>query len=48
MSRSKKIFALLGLCFVLAALLVTVDIMQRTSRPGKRKHLPSVIFKKHK
>jgi hypothetical protein len=44
-NRNKKILLAFALVFTSAVLFATYDIMNRTSRPGAKKHLPHSILK---
>ncbi|GAB5522990.1 MAG: hypothetical protein Roseis2KO_08620 [Roseivirga sp.] len=44
MKRSKKIFVVVGVLFVLGVCAVTYDIFTRTSLPGSKKYLKESIL----
>ncbi len=44
MKRSKKIFVIVGVLFVLGVCAVTYDIFTRTSLPGSKKYLKESIL----
>jgi hypothetical protein len=39
----KRIFGLVALAFVVVVFFLTYDILNRTTMPGKKKHLPTSI-----
>ena len=41
--QKKQVLGILALVFVLIMLYLTYDIMNRTTLPGKKKHLPTSI-----
>ena len=43
MKRSKKIFVVVGILFVLATIIVGYDISRKTSFPGSKKYLKESI-----
>ncbi|WP_420387159.1 hypothetical protein [Roseivirga sp.] len=43
MKKSKKIFLLIGVLFVVATLIVGYDISRKTSFPGSKKYLKESI-----
>jgi hypothetical protein len=45
MNKQKKILAILSVIFLLVVLVVTWDIMRKTTRPGAKKQLPTRMMR---
>jgi len=45
MKRSKKVFIVVGILFILGVLIVGYDISRKTSFPGSKKHFNDAIPK---